>query len=374
MILNICDSPDVLSVMSVVKTFINIIRISVPIILIVVCMIDFVKSMISGEGATFTVFSKRIIAAAIIFVLPLIVSFIVKVADTNIEYYGCIDNANSEYINVLYANQASALVQTAKTTLNSGAYTSAKVAVDNLKDENAKNKLKKELDIVKAEMDEEKRIKEEEKKKQEASTIDELKALLERINNQRKRISEIIRNGLTGGGGSAGSVNAGDYIKIESLNGKYTKEQIQQMSEAQVKSMSKEEFFDFIGCAAQIVYNECGGVLPSITIAQASLESGYGKSFIDNTYNVYGLIGYPGNKPKIGSLRQFDNFYESTYYHTQYFFTYSSVYNNFLNNCKSNNPIAAAGSLSAYANGSQTYPGKIQSIINTYNLTRYDPQ
>ena len=150
------------------------------------------------------------------------------------------------------------------------------------------------------------------------------------------------------------------------------------MDESNVVAMSKQEFFDYIGSMAQMVYKEVGGVLPSITIAQACLESGYGKHFVPTTHNVYGLRGYPGNKPKVYTasggnyLRKFENFYEATYYHATYFFQYSNVYGSFLAACNNRQPLVAASYLGAYAGGSPTYGGKIQQIISQYNLTKYD--
>ena len=92
--------------------------------------------------------------------------------------------------------------------------------------------------------------------------------------------------------------------------------------------MSKAEFIKYIGAVAQDIYSQYGGVLPSITIAQAILESGYGNHFENTSNNVYGLMGYPGSKPKVHKLRKFDSFYEATYYHYKYFQTYTNVYGN----------------------------------------------
>ena len=145
------------------------------------------------------------------------------------------------------------------------------------------------------------------------------------------------------------------------------------MSEQQVKDMTNQQFIEFMASAARIVYAEYGGVLPSITIAQAILESGYGNHFEATSHNVFGLIGYPGSKPKVNKLRKFDNFYEATYYHYAYFENYRNVYNNFLNMNANHQPQAAARQyLHAYAGGSQTYGPTIETLINQYNLTQYD--
>ena len=352
MILSMCDSPDVLSAMSIVKTLITIIKIAVPIILIVIGMIEFVKGELAGDtGAPLRSLIKKSLAAIIIFLIPTVVNVLIKVTDVNIEYYGCIDNANDEYINVLYEKQAASLVETAKLRLGSGDYTAAKVAVERLKNESAKSSLKAQLVLIEKEMELIKNERELKRLQEDEAQYEKYKDLLERIKKQRQELGK-------------------------TYNGLYSKEEIINMSEERVKSMSKKEFFDFIGSAAQLVYSEYGGVLPSITIAQASLESGYGKKFTETTHNPYGLVGYPAEKPKFYGLRKFDNFYEATYYHTQYFFHFTQYYSALLDYCDKNDPMNAASDLRKYGGGSirNQYPDLIRSIINTYNLTSYDPK
>ena len=164
--------------------------------------------------------------------------------------------------------------------------------------------------------------------------------------------------------------------KYEIAGVKYTKDEVMNMDEATVKAMksqSRETFIEFVAACAVINYKERGGgVLPSITIAQACLESGYGASFEDGSYNFYGLIGYPSNKPKVNRLRQFDNFYEATDYHASYFENFPKSYTNFLALCDQGDAMGACQYLSAYAGGSQTYPGNCQWIIQNYGLEKYD--
>ena len=217
------------------------------------------------------------------------------------------------------------MVLDAKNTLNIGLYTAAKGEVASLSDKGLKDELEGELTKVYKEIE---AAREEERKKREEE--------------QQKS------------------------------DGKYSKAEIIAMSEQQVRDMSNEEFILFMASAARLVYNEYGGVLPSITIAQAILESGYGNSFTSTTHNVFGLIGYPGEKPKVGVLRKFDNFYEATYYHYAYFENYRNVYGNFLNDCANHDPLSAASYLYAYAGGSQTYGPTIIQLINQYDLTKYD--
>ncbi len=160
--------------------------------------------------------------------------------------------------------------------------------------------------------------------------------------------------------------------EIKTYGGKYTRDQIESMSEEEVRNMSNEEFIEFIGAAAQLVYEEYGGPLPSITIAQALLESGFGDHFENTSHNVYGLIGYPDEKGKVNRLKKFDNFYEATVYHATYFEAYKQYYPQFLAKCAEGDAIGAAAYLGAYAGGSQTYGPSIQALIRNYNLTEYD--
>ena len=352
MILSICSDPRVLSIIRLVKIVITIIKIVVPLILIISGMIGFVRATMQGEvNDTLKSLIRKVIAAILIFLIPTFVSILANLVGSNNEYVSCFKSATKDGVNEAYVAQAKQYVLDAKNTLNTGLYTVARTAVSKLDDEGVKSSLEKELvsindEIIKAQ--------EERKKKEE----------------ERKKAGDNGGNGSSGGSSGSGlSPTSGGSINPD---GKYTKAEIIDMGEQQVKNMSNQEFIEFIASAARLIYAEYGGVLPSITIAQACLESGYGNSFINTTHNVYGLIGYPGNKPKVGVLRQFDNFYEATYYHYAYFQNYTNVYGNFLAKCANHDALGAASYLGAYAGGSQTYAPSIQSIINTYNLTQYD--
>ena len=166
-------------------------------------------------------------------------------------------------------------------------------------------------------------------------------------------------------------------ISFENKYGNYTEDQLKNMSEQEVRNMSREEFIDFIGSLAQLVYQEQGGILPSVTIAQACLESGYGDSFIDTTNNVFGLRGYPAENDVVhGSnnyLKQFNSFYEATVAHAEYFKYYNErkgYYASCLNYCEQGDGLAAAGCIDGYCGAG--YSSKVQAIIQMYDLTRYD--
>ena len=352
MILSICDSAEVLSVMRIVKIVIEAIRIVVPIILIVTTMISFAGAVASGEQqSAMKVTIKRVIAALIIFFIPLLIKTTVRLIDGSDGYYKCISNATREGVSNARVSAAQELITNASNTLKRGNYLAAKAAVDRLP-ASERSQLTGQLQKVEAE------VKQAEKERAAAREV-----------AANKRDSE---RQSSSGSSSSGSSSGGSYSSGVSVTGKYTKTQIIDMTEEQVRAMSNAEFMDFIGSAAQLVYKERGGVLPSITVAQACLESGYGDHFETTSHNVYGLIGYPGNKPKVSKLRKFDNFYEATYYHATYFEEYSSVYSGFLQACNNKDPMTAASYLYKYAGGSQSYGPNIQSIIRTYDLGKYD--
>ena len=326
-LLDICDDSAILTNLRIVKIIINAIKVVVPLLLIVSATMTFVKATKDGSNSkAFNELIIKCVAAMAIFFIPTLVFMIDdETAGNSKTVMSCFNKATIEGIKAAKVEEAKLKVINAKNLVNEGAYTAAASLVNDLDDSSEKQSMLKDLDGVKSEIEEVKRKKAE----MESST------------------------GI-------------------SKSGKYTKAEIIAMSEEQVRAMNNQEFIEFIASAAQIVYSEYGGCLPSITIAQAILESGYGDHFETTSHNVYGLIGYPGDHPKVSKLRKFDNFYEATYYHTQYFYAYSNVYGNFLNNCAAKNALGAATSLSAYAGGSQSYPGTIQTLINQYNLTQYD--
>ena len=156
--------------------------------------------------------------------------------------------------------------------------------------------------------------------------------------------------------------------------GKYTVDEIRNMSDQEIKDLSTEEFIDLVGSVAQLVYKERGGVLPSITIAQALYEAADGDVFPDGSANPYGLIGYPSDHSQgAGGLRIFDDIIESTYYHATYFEHYENkCYGRFMEECRNGNALGAANYLAAYDVGHESYPVAVRDKINRYDLTRYD--
>ena len=94
MILSICESPNVLEVMRIVNIIIKIIKIAVPIILILFMMLEFMKAVSSNDSEALQKAKKnaisKMIAAALIFLIPTFVKLVVNVAAPDTDYAKCI--------------------------------------------------------------------------------------------------------------------------------------------------------------------------------------------------------------------------------------------------------------------------------------------
>lgn len=166
MILQICDNPTVLSVMRIVNIAILIIKIVVPILLILTGMITLLKTIKVGEEDSLAKAKKQLInnaiAAVVIFFVPTFVNVLVKVSLTNGEYKNCLNNTSTEVINQKYYDIAVNSISKAESSSKYNDYYDAVNKVNNIKDTDTKNALKKRLDNVKDIID--KKIEENNKK------------------------------------------------------------------------------------------------------------------------------------------------------------------------------------------------------------------
>ena len=105
MILYVCNDPDILSILLIIKQIIKIIQVGAPICLIVLLMVDVLKATVGGANkmAEAVKNSKgRILSAVMIFLVPVILELLINtLALTDISYTDCLDNATETTINTL---------------------------------------------------------------------------------------------------------------------------------------------------------------------------------------------------------------------------------------------------------------------------------
>ena len=101
-----CTNPDVLRILLFAKDIVHVVFIILPIAIIIMTMIDFFKNVSSlsadDKNKKLKTIIKRIIYCIIVFAVPFIVKIVVNVIESVFEeelnYNGCLANANSESI------------------------------------------------------------------------------------------------------------------------------------------------------------------------------------------------------------------------------------------------------------------------------------
>ena len=162
MILSICETPELLEVMRIVKTVVDIIKIVVPIILIVSLMVS-IMGAVSGKidddlPKVLQLSINKIFAAILVFLIPTVINILFATMDAqSINYAACLNNATPEKISASYINRAQKYVIIANDTLTRGDYNAARSLVLKLKDPNEKKNLEDQLKEI------EKKVKKKEK-------------------------------------------------------------------------------------------------------------------------------------------------------------------------------------------------------------------
>lgn len=173
MILGICNNASILEVLKLVKLFILIIKIAVPIILVVVVMIDFLTAIKVGNEDLLKKAEqkvvKRAIAAVLIFLVPTLVNVVIKIAMPNTQVGQCLNNANDNTIQELRTVYIEKLIQRAESTKSYVDYSNAFIEVRELKDSELKNGYYTKLESVRAFIDDKIAEEEEKNKRKEGS-------------------------------------------------------------------------------------------------------------------------------------------------------------------------------------------------------------
>ncbi len=155
MIGNICELPTVLRVMRIVNIIIIIIRVVIPIILIISVMIDLVRAINSSElNKISKPIINKLLAAILIFLVPVFVKLIANITLANSEYQSCLGEISLETINNAYIKQAILLVEKAEESNNIYDYSNAMSYLINIDDKEKKKEFEERLAKVKSIIDE----------------------------------------------------------------------------------------------------------------------------------------------------------------------------------------------------------------------------
>ena len=107
LVMNVCQDYAVLTVIYIFKILLNIIRYVVPVILIVMLMIDWTKSLVSLKEDMFNVSDavKKVVAAVLVYLIPTLINgVLIVVGAENFFISECWINANMEMISTLKEN------------------------------------------------------------------------------------------------------------------------------------------------------------------------------------------------------------------------------------------------------------------------------
>ncbi|MBP2058434.1 flagellum-specific peptidoglycan hydrolase FlgJ [Lactobacillus colini] len=163
----------------------------------------------------------------------------------------------------------------------------------------------------------------------------------------------------------------------------------QAQTEKEFAQQSRDNFIKVIAPIAQRE-DKAYGILPSITIAQACLESNYGQSQLAKKYNnLFGVKGTDPNKTKVlttkeyvngqwqvisGRFQVYDTYEASIKAHTKLFIngtTWNPNQYRHVLNAKDYRSQAKALETDGYATD-PGYAEKLIYVIEKYNLNQYD--
>lgn len=100
--MDICSDVDALRTLYVVKSFLNIGKVLVPLILIVMCSIDIYKVVIKTSYKPYSAIFRRFVSALLVFFIGTIIDVVLNtLGEVNVSATSCWANANRETIAVL---------------------------------------------------------------------------------------------------------------------------------------------------------------------------------------------------------------------------------------------------------------------------------
>ena len=163
MILDICNDPSALKVFSIIKIIITIIMIVVPIILLFSLTFKLIQASTKGDEDAIASIKKKavpnIIAAALIFLVPLLINLLLNITPDFTGYNACLTNATPEGIETAYESKIDASIGRAEETININDYNTAMKYLDKIDDEEKKEEYNKRLEEVYKKIEESRKIK-----------------------------------------------------------------------------------------------------------------------------------------------------------------------------------------------------------------------
>lgn len=150
MILMECHNVDLLKTIMFVKAILNIIFIVVPIGLIIMMAIDFLKVVIAGneneQKENFTISVKRAIAVVVLFFVPTIVNLLMSLlGNLNIDWNFCYNYATRENIEIVAIENVEKLLTETKKDLTFTNLNELKRQINNISDAETRKKYENEL-------------------------------------------------------------------------------------------------------------------------------------------------------------------------------------------------------------------------------------
>lgn len=171
MILMECHNVDLLKTIMFVKAILNIIFIVVPIGLIIMMAIDFLKVVIAGnendQKKDFNMSLKRVISIVVLFFVPTIVDLLMSLlGNLNVDWNFCYNYATRENIEIVAVENVEQLLAETKKDLSFSNLNELKRQINNISDVETRKKYESELNKLNEEYNSKVNAEEESSKKQ----------------------------------------------------------------------------------------------------------------------------------------------------------------------------------------------------------------
>ena len=163
MLLDICNDPNILQILSYVKKIITVIMIVVPTILLFSLIFKAVSATIKGDDNALATLKKKavpnIVAAVLIFIVPFSVNIILNLNSDSKGFNACLSNATPEGIEKATEDKISLWFERTNETLNLNDYNKLTEYIDKISEEDKKEKYTREAEELYRKMEDSWRLK-----------------------------------------------------------------------------------------------------------------------------------------------------------------------------------------------------------------------